>query len=108
MLKLSHCFVVIAFSKVNRPACQPLPIGSHLFRLPHAEVAEEIENVVRLDTRIYTICNRIIHLLDVCKRTLAVPNDVEVPEVEVGREPNVTHNLILVGHQPKIQRHKLA
>jgi hypothetical protein len=108
MLELSHCFVVIAFSEVDSPARQPLPIGGYLFCLSHAEVAEKIEDVIRLDTRIHTVRNRIVHLLRVCKRTVAVPNDVEVSEVEVGREPNVTHTFILVGHRPKIQCHNLA
>jgi len=93
MLELSHCSVVIAFSKVNCPARQPLPIGGYLFCLSHAEVAEKIEDVIRLDTRIHTVRNRIVHLLRVCERTVAVSNDVEVSEVEVGREPNVTHSL---------------
>lgn len=92
MLELSHCFVVIAFSEVDSPARQPLPVGGYLFCLSHAEVAEKIEDVIRLDTRIHTVRNRIVHLLRVCKRTVAVPNDVEVSEVEVGREPNVTHS----------------
>ena len=108
MLELSHCFVVIAFSKVNCPARQPLPICGHLFRLSHAEVTKEIEDVIRLDTRIHAVRDRIVHLLRVCKRTVAVPNDVEVSEVEVGREPNVTHSFILVGDQPIFQCHKLA
>jgi hypothetical protein len=31
-----------------------------------------------------------------------------VSEVEVGGESNVTHDLILVGHRPKIQCHNLV
>jgi hypothetical protein len=31
-----------------------------------------------------------------------------VSEVEVGREPNFTHNVILVGNWPRIQCHNLA
>jgi hypothetical protein len=101
MLELSHCFVVIAFSEVNTPARQPPSIGGYLFRLSHAEVAEKIEDVIRLDTRIHTVSNRIVHLLRVCKRTVAVPNDVEVSEVEVGREPNVTHSSFSLVIGPK-------
>lgn len=108
MLELSHYFVVIAFSEMDSPARQPFPIGGYLFRLSHAEVTEKIKDVIRLDTRIHTVRNRIVHLLNVCEGTVAVPNDVEMSEVEVGREPNVTHNLILVGHRPKIQCHNLA
>jgi hypothetical protein len=108
MLELSHRSVVIAFSEVDSSARQPLPIDGHLFRLSHANVTEKIKDVIRLDTRIHSVRNRIVHLLRVCKRTLAVSNDVEVSEVEVGREPNVTHDLILVGDLPKFQCRKSA
>ena len=95
MLEFSCNLVVIALNKVDCPAGQPLPISGHLFRSPHAKVAKEIENIIRLNARIHSAEDSSVHLLRICKWTIAVPNDVEVSEVKVGREPNVMHNLIL-------------
>jgi hypothetical protein len=37
--------------------------------------------------------------LRVSKRTVAVSNDVEVPEVKIGREPRINHEFYYVGNR---------
>jgi len=91
MLLRSRNLVMIAFDKMDRLTGQALTIGNHLFRSPQAKVPKEIENVVRLHARIHAVCDCIVHDLYFRKRAIAVPNDIEVPKVEVGREPDVTH-----------------
>ena len=39
-----------------------------------------------------------IHLFRACKRTIAVADDVEVPEVKIGREPRIGHTPIMKDH----------
>lgn len=96
MLKLARSPVVVAFDKVDGPASQPLSIGGHTFRSSQAEVPEEIENIVRFGASVDTLADRFVHLLRVRKRTIAVPNDVEVAEMKIGGEPDTAHTLILV------------
>ena len=40
--------------------------------------------------------NRMIHLLNGCKRAIAVPNNVLVPQMKISSEPNVWHELSLL------------
>jgi hypothetical protein len=82
---------VIAFDKMDRLTGQALSIGNHVLCPPQAKVPKEIENVVRLNAGVHAVCDCIVHGLHVRKRAIAVPNDIEVPEVEVGREPDITH-----------------
>jgi hypothetical protein len=96
MLELSCRLVVIAFDKMNRFAVQPLAIGCYVFRSPQTEIAEEIQNVICFRTCIHAVRDCIVHFMSVLERTIAVPDDVEMSEVKVGREPNVTHLSMLV------------
>jgi len=83
---------VIAFDKMDRLAGQALPVGNHLFRSSQAKVPKEIENVVRLHAGVHAVRDCIVHCLHICKRAIAVPNDIEVPEMEVRREPDAAHD----------------
>jgi len=96
MLKLARRPVVVAFDKVDDPANQPLSIGGHAVGSSEAEISEEIKSIVRFGASVDTLADRFVHLLRVGKRTVAVPNDVEVAEMKVGGEPDTAHGLILV------------
>jgi hypothetical protein len=82
---------VIAFDKMDRLTSEALSIGNHLLCSSQTKVSKEIENVVRLNAGVHALCDCIVHGLHARKRAIAVPNDIEVPEVEVGREPDITH-----------------
>ena len=58
----------------------------------HETAEEEIEHVIRLDQRIQTLQDGGVHLPRVCERTVAVANDIEVPQMKVGSKPSVSHN----------------
>jgi hypothetical protein len=55
-----------------------------------AEIPEKVQDVVRFDDAVQPFyCP--IHFLDRVERTITVPNDVLVPEVKIGSEPDVGH-----------------
>ena len=60
-----------------------------------AEISEEVQNVVRLCTRVQAFQNLPIHFLDSLERAIAVSDDVLVPQMKVGGEPNVEHSSFL-------------
>jgi hypothetical protein len=105
MLKLSRSPVVVAFDKVDCSAGQPLSIGNYAFRSSQAEIPEKIKNIAWLGASVNTLADYIVHLLRIRKRAIAVPNDVEVAEMKIGREPDIAHGFILV--DPRAQRHRL-
>ena len=80
---------------MDRLALQALAIGRHLFNAAHATVPKEIQRVVCLDALFHPIRNVRIHLFRARERSIAVANDVEVPEMEVGREPSISHIFIM-------------
>ena len=96
MLKLSRRPVVVAFDKVDGPANQPLSIGGHAVRSSETEISEEIKSIVRFGASVDALADRFVHLLRVCKRTIAVPNDVEVAEMKIRSEPDTAHGIIFV------------
>jgi len=91
MLLRSRNLVVNAFDKVDRLTGQALSIGNHLLCPSQAKVPKDIEHVVRLNAGVYAVCDCIVHGLHARKKAIAVPNDIEVPQVEVGREPDIMH-----------------
>ena len=105
MLKLSRSSVVVAFDKVDCPAGQTLSIGGHALRSSEAEIPEEIENIVWFGASVDTLADRVVHLLHARKGTIAIPNNVEVAEMKIGREPDTAHGFILV--DLRAQRHRL-
>ena len=80
---------------MDRLAVQALAIGRYLFNAAHAKIPKKIERVVLLDVRVHPIRDEAIHLFRVRKRTIAIADDVEVPEVEIGCEPGIGHVLIM-------------
>jgi hypothetical protein len=91
VLYLSRRSVVIAVDEVDRLAGNLIAIEGDGLRSAHAKVPEEIEHVTLLHRRIHALQEGRIHLSRVRERTIAVGNDVEVPKMEVGGEPNVCH-----------------
>ena len=86
---------MVSLNKMDRLAVQALAIGHHLFNVAHAEIPKEIQRVVRLDVRVHPIRDVRIHLFRTRKRTIAIANDIEVPEVKIGREPRIGHSPIM-------------
>ena len=87
--------VMVSLNKMDRLAVQALAIGRDLFDAAHAEIAKEIQRVVWLDTLVHPIHDARVHLFRGRERSIAVANDVEVPEMEVGREPSISHIFIM-------------
>lgn len=56
---------------------------------PDAEVSKEVQNVIRFCAIIQALKNRLIHLLGGFEGAIAIPNDILVPEMKIGREPNI-------------------
>ena len=99
MLFRSH-FVVVSLNKMDRLAVQALAIGRYLFNAAHAKIPKEIERIVWLDVRVHPIHNARIHLFRALKRTIAIADDVEVPEVKIGCEPGIGHFPIMKDRLP--------
>ena len=89
---------MVSLNKMDRLAVQALAIVRHLFNVPHAEIPKEIERIVRLDVRVHPIHDVRIHLFRARKRTIAIADDVEVPEVKIGCEPGIGHVPIMKDH----------
>ena len=89
---------MVSLNKMDRLAVQAHAIGRHLFSIAHAEIPKEIERIVWLDVRVHPICDVRIHLFRGRKRTIAIADDVEVPEVKIGREPRIGHTPIKKDH----------
>ena len=83
---------MIAFNKVDRPANNSFSVSCHLFRSTQTEVSKGVNDIIRLGARIHSVCDRVVPLLHIRKGTIAVPNNVEVPEVKVRREPHISHS----------------
>jgi hypothetical protein len=92
VLYLPRRSVVISVDEVDRLAGNLIAIEGDCLWSSHAEVPEEIEHVIRLHRRIHALHNSRVHLMRACERTVAVTNDVEVPEMKVGRKPSVNHD----------------
>ena len=97
-LGFARHFVMVSLNKMDRLAVQALAIGRHLFNASHAKIPKEIERVVWLDVRVHSIRDVRIHLFRVLKRTIAIADDVEVPEVKIGCEPRIGHTPIMKDH----------
>ena len=97
MLKLPRRLVVITLNEVDCPAGKTIAICRHIIRSAQAEISEKIKRVMGLYRRIQAIHDSFIHLPCVCKRTIAVTNDVEVSKVKVGCKPSVSHRYDYAG-----------
>ena len=56
-----------------------------------AEITEEVENVIDLHGGVQTFEDRLIHLLGISKRAIAVADYVAMPEMKICGEPYVRH-----------------
>ena len=102
MLKLSSRFVVIAVDEMDGLASQAVAICRHAVVLAETKISEKIQCVVGLHKGIQAIHNHFIHLPRICERAIAISDDVEVPEVKVGREPDVSHDDDYAGMIPAL------
>jgi hypothetical protein len=100
-LGFARHFVMISLNKMDRFAAQTLAIGRHLFNAAHAKIPKEIERIVWLDVRVHPIRDVRIHLFRARKRTIAIADDVEVPEVKIGGELRIGHVPIMKDRLPK-------
>jgi hypothetical protein len=96
LLYLPRRPVVVSVNEVDCLAGDLIAIEGDGLRAAHAEIPEEIEHVIWLDQRIQTLQDGCVHLSRVCERTVAVANDIEVPQMKVGRKPSVSHNAVFV------------
>ena len=92
MLKLSRRLVVIAVDEMDGLASQAVAICRHAVVLAETKISEKIQCVVGLHTGVQSIHNHLIHLPRICKRAIAISDDVEVSKVKVGRKPSVSHD----------------
>jgi len=86
---------MVSLDKMDRFAVQALAIGRDFFNAAHAKIPKEVESIVLLDVRVHPIRDVRIHLFRTRKRAVAIADDVEVPEVEIGCEPGIGHVLIM-------------
>ncbi len=56
-----------------------------------AEIPEEVENVIGLHGGVQTFEDRLIHLLGISKRAIAVADYVAMPEMKICGEPYIRH-----------------
>ncbi len=94
LLYLPRRPVVVSVNEMDCLAGDLIAIEGDGLRAAHAEVTEEIEHVIWLDQRIQTLQDGRIHLSRVCERTVAVANNIEVPQMKVGCKPGVSHNAV--------------
>jgi hypothetical protein len=94
LLYLPRRPVVVSVNEVDCLAGDLIAIEGDGLRAAHAEVPEEIEQVIGLDQRIQALQDGRVHLPRVCERTFAVANDIEVPQMKVGCKPSVSHNAV--------------
>lgn len=94
LLYLPRRPVVFSVNEVDCLAGDLIAIEGDGLRAAHAEVTEEIEHVVWLDQRIQTLQDGCVHLPRVREGTVAVANDIEVPQMKFGRKPSVSHNAV--------------
>jgi hypothetical protein len=76
-------------------AIQTLAIGCDLLNAVHAKAPKKIQHVVWPNAHVHPIHYTHIHLFRGRERTIASANDIEAPKVKVGREPSISHILIM-------------
>jgi len=63
----------------------------HPHLAPDAEIAKEIEDVIGLNGGVETVEDRLIHFLDVSKRSITVADYVAMTEMKICHKPYVRH-----------------
>jgi hypothetical protein len=74
-------------------AGKPFSVSCYVLRSTQTEISQEVDDIIWLDARIHSVCDCVVHLVQIRKWTIAVPNNVEVPEVKVRREPRFSHSI---------------
>src|ERR1035437_2358382 len=92
---------MVSLNKMDRLAVQALAIGRDFFNAAHAKIPKEVERIFWLDVRVHSIRDVRIHLFRVLKRTIAIADNVEMPEVKIGGEPRIGHVPIMKDRLPK-------
>jgi hypothetical protein len=81
----------VALDKIDVLATDALAILGGAPGRPQAEVAQGIEIVLLSDCRVHIIEDELVHLGHHLEWPLAVPDDIPVSEMKVGREPGISH-----------------
>jgi hypothetical protein len=89
--QLANLFVVISRHRKDLLAANLLAVLQSPHLAPDAEIPKEIEGVIGLYGGVEKVEDRLIHLLDVSKRSITVADYVAVPEMKICREPCVRH-----------------
>ena len=89
--QLANLFVVIARHRKDLPAANLLAVLQSPHLAPDAEIPKEIEDVIGLNGGVETFEDRLIHFLDVSKRSITVADYVAMTEMKICRKPYVRH-----------------
>ncbi|MEO6804427.1 MAG: hypothetical protein ABI197_14410 [Granulicella sp.] len=92
MLDLPCRSVMVSVNEMDCAARKLIAIEGDGLRSSHAEISKEITHVVRFHRRIHALYDSRIHLLRICKWAVAVANDIEMPKVKIGSEPDICHH----------------
>jgi hypothetical protein len=86
-----ECTIVIPFNDVDMAADNPIPITPRLLGSAHAEIAEEVQDVVLTDQAVQVREDCLVHLPGRVKRPIAIANDILMPEMKVSSKPCIDH-----------------
>jgi len=89
--EFSGLLVMIARHEVDLPATNLPPICECSSAVADAKISDEVKNIARFNVGIQAVKDHAIHLFNVGKGTIAVLDDVAVPEMEVRCKPNIRH-----------------
>jgi len=89
--QLANLLVVIAPHRKDLPAANLLAVFQSPHLAPDAEISKEIEDVVGLNGGVETFEDRLIHFLDVSKRSITLTDYVAMTEMKICRKPYVRH-----------------
>ena len=82
---------MIARHRKDLPAENLLAAFQSPHLAPDAEISKELEDVIGLNGGVETFEDRLIHFLDVSKRSITVADYVAMTEMKICRKPYVRH-----------------
>ena len=85
--QLANLFVVIARHRKDLPAANLLAVFQSRHLAPDAEIPKEIEDVIGLNGGVETFEDRLIHFLDVSKRSITLADYVAMTEMKICSKP---------------------
>ncbi len=89
--QLASFFVVIAGERNDLPATNLFAVHQNPRLASDAEISQEIESVTGFHRGIQAFKDRLIHLLNISKRAIAVADYVVVSKMKICGEPYVRH-----------------